>query len=648
MPPVTDNGTAGAGVRSLDKRSVVAAGVFTAVMQTILLREVLAVTGGNELIIGVVLSGWLAATAAGSETGRRFPAGHGSVAVPLLIVFSLCALFAVRGSRLFGRPGEELSPVMILVVASFIAALPALAGGYLFGAWTVASTAPDLYRREQAGTLAGLALVSAAVALSLPHTVIIAVAALPLFFCMPPRWLRFTAGALLLIPLASDHTTAAWKYPVAVTSIETSRDGEIAEARSDGNRVLFVNGRVLVAGFSTPFVEKSVHTPCSMHPHPRKILIINGTAERVEAQKYKGAEVVCMRTDHLPVDGSCSFGDAGMMRGGAPYDVVIVGGGLPETIAQSRVYTVSFLRFLQSLTADSGIVSLTLPFTSEIPDRHDVMVRDIVFSTMRKVFPFVRAMPCEGVTFTGSRVAYALPDTCRVPNGYFVPVILHECTAERIAEANRPPRYHRIHTIAHPQLLYASIDRYIGQFGMQWWIVSAVPVMLTILLFIAIRSGRDTASIGTSGFVAGVFSVAVMLCFQGVYGTVYLHVSLLLLAFAAGLAAGAFVRRFPFSDGVIGIVAAGVLLLFAAIERPPAILFFGGNFIVGALVAAQFVTLTRSSTAVKYAADCAGGIIGMALTSTFLVPYFGISAVAAGILLLKVTVSGWRAVHRDG
>jgi hypothetical protein len=61
-----------------------------------------------------------------------------------------------------------------------------------------------------------------------------------------------------------------------------------------------------------------------------------------------------------------------------------------------------------------------------------------------------------------------------------------------------------------------------------------------------------------------------------------------------------------------------------------------GNAITGFCAAAQFVTRKTTPTPLLYAADCAGGVLGMALAATVILPLVGIPMVAGGIVLIKL------------
>ena len=195
-----------------------------------------------------------------------------------------------------------------------------------------------------------------------------------------------------------------------------------------------------------------------------------------------------------------------------------------------------------------------------------------------------------------------------------------------------------MHTAARPRLLYAALKRYMEQFRIEWWMVAGLPALLFLALLPLFRQSMEALSVGSSGFCAGVFSVAILLLYQSVYGTVYAQLSLLLLSLAGGFTAGCFVRKFPMSDVTIGLLTGGMLFGLSLPDTPPAPLFFIANAAAGFLVSAQFVTRRRTSAGKLYAADCAGGVLGMALASTMLIPVFGLAAVAAGLAVMKTAV----------
>jgi hypothetical protein len=141
--------------------------------------------------------------------------------------------------------------------------------------------------------------------------------------------------------------------------------------------------------------------------------------------------------------------------------------------------------------------------------------------------------------------------------------------------------------------------------------------------------------VGTSGFAAGVYSVALMLLYQFSHGTLYSRIAVLMIALTIGFVLGSRMKRFPFSDGAIGLYAAVTLIVLVTVPFPPLALFCVFHAGIGFLSGAQFVTRRGTSWGGLYAADLAGGVFGMALCSTLLIPSFGVTTVALGLCLMK-------------
>ena len=634
-----------AGALHVDGMAVFVAGAVAAVLQTLVIRELFAVVSGNELSVGITLALWLAATAAGSALGGRYAFLSTNALLVAQVLLFCGGLTLLRAVRLTLLPGAAVSPLLMLPLLAAVAGPGACCCGILFGKASKNRDGNDIYRWEQAGTLAGLAVVSALIWFREANYLIAAA-----IFLLPLPVLRGTAGRVVLAAaivafFASDRTSSAWKYPLPVEKIVYAHEGEVATAAVDGQKVSYVNGSVYAVSYTTPAVEQAVHAPLSMHPLPKSVLIINSSGHYAEAGKYRDADVRCVRFDHFLEDSCCPYGTLARMERWQPYDAVILGCTMPDNLAASRFFTRSFFGEIRKLTGDSGIFSFTLPFQGEYTDEREEKIRSILLNTLRSQFLSVKILPGDGYTFIASGADYPFPDTCRVQNDYFQPVILAQLTPQRLEEANRPAGAFGMHTAAHPRLLLPVLDRYLSRFNLVRWMVVAVPVLLVLLLFPVIKRSADMLSVGTSGACTGIFSVAVLLLYQSLYGTVYARLSLLLLALAAGFAAGCFVKKLPCSDFAVGTVLAGTLAGLSLFQQPPAVLFLGGNAAAGFITSAQFVTRPTRQTGVLYAADCAGGVLGMALASTVLIPQFGAAAVAAGIMAVKLAAgmaARWR------
>ncbi len=617
---------------------VFATGLVTAVMQVVLVREVLTVIAGNEMTVGMVLAIWLAATAAGAGGAQKKTVLSLSDALLVVLIVFAAGLAGIRAVRLFQLPGAAVPPQLLPLLLLVTVVPGAAAGGYIFGVTVKNGEGRNRYSNEQAGSLLGLSLVAIAIWRSVPNGIIAAgvlLLLLPLLHGSIRRGVGIAVVALLFL---TDSSTAAWKYPFPVSRIHYTRDGEVATATVEGEHLTYVNGTLHALSYGTPAVEQAVHAPLSMLPAmPRSILLLNSAGHLIEAQKYRGAEIRCIRLDRLMVDSCCPFGSLAPEMSHGPFDAVLLACSMPDNISTSRYFTRSFFRQIKILTGDSGIFSFTLPFHGEYIDEREEKIRSIIITTLRDVFRYVQVLPGEGFTFLAADADYTLPDSCRVTTGYFQPVVLAGLTAERIAAANRPPSVNRMHTAAHPWLLMPVLDGYLHLFSLSRWLFIALPLLLVMVLLPLTRLSKPVVSVGSTGMCIGVYSTGLIIMYQSFYGTIYSQLPLLLLSLSAGFAAGCRVRQFPYSDlWVGGILGGSLAVLVIYTKEPPVVLFFLCNAVAGYMGSAQFVTRSTRQTGFLYAADCTGGVLGMALAATILIPQFGLGMVAAGIVALKL------------
>lgn len=618
-----------------EERIIFASGAVTAVMQTLLVREVYSVVSGNELVIGIMVAVWLAATAAGSSAAGRLPYMRPQTLLAVMTVLSIGAMVGVRSIRCVLMPGESITLQALSIALVFVEAPLAAVAGLLFATVAREARGAGIYRREQFGTLVGLVVLSCGVMMHLPNYLIAAMALLSVVVLPVGVFCRLVAAVVIVCFLVSDDPTSAWKYPLPVERIIYGHEGEIAHAAIDGKSIMFVNGAVYAVDFPTPAIEQAVHVPLGMLGNARTVLVINNSGHLGEVRKYPGVQTRCIRLDRLFKDSTCACANTDELGRLGRFDAVLLGCGMPESVAASRFFTQSFFRRMRRLVADSGVFSFTLSLSVEALDREEALIRDIVVSTLREEFGHVSVFPGEGVTFVASDVEYPFPESCRVENSYFDNVILAAVSKERLKRANAPLRQRLLHTAAHPRLILVSLDRFMGRFNVRRGTFVVLLIVVAAFLFSLLYRSGETVSIGSSGFCTGVYSVSLLLLFQLMYGTVYMELSLMFMALAAGFAAGCFVGRFPCSDLVLGTVQCATLIFLVALEEPPRLLFFIGNSAAGFLTAAQFVTRGSTQTARLYAADCAGGVLGMALASTVLLPLFGIVPVAVAIFVIK-------------
>jgi hypothetical protein len=106
------------------------------------------------------------------------------------------------------------------------------------------------------------------------------------------------------------------------------------------------------------------------------------------------------------------------------------------------------------------------------------------------------------------------------------------------------------------------------------------------------------------------------------------------------------VRRWM--DAALGAYVALGLAGLVALPAVPTVAFAGYELGLGLLAGLQFALERDEREGVRYAADMLGGVFGMALSSTALIPLLGIGPSAALVAGVKVAAGVGRLCMRPG
>ncbi len=645
-------------------RYMFATGLAAAAVQILFLREYLSVFSGNELVIGIILALWLLATAAGSFAGNRIDFQNRKLLAFLYIVSVILGLCALRAVRLLFQPGAMIQPWYIPLIVILTQSDAAFFGGFTFGRLARRGDGDRLYLMENAGAAAGLLLVSLCILGHTANGIILAVALFlfsiiifsedfisfsvpkkPVFEKVRQSFFFFTGLFLLLAGLVViDPVSVRWKYAHKIDKVLNGYEGEIALSRGEGGNLVFLNNVLYRTDLSLPSIEQAVHLPAAMHTGPLRRALVAGNAGHVEQlRKYDGVSIECLETEPLLANNGCTCGTVETLTPDGPFDLILLGSAMPSNAAAGRFYTLAFFRKMRALAGDAGEFSFTLPLSENFLSSQEKRLKDLLQVTLSRAFRHVMVIPGEGYTFVASDKPLPWPVKPLVKTGYLEAYTLASLTSERLRTANMLDDSLRINTADKPAALLLAQQQWLGLFGLPFvFFLGALAVTFAAAIVVSPRT-RAALSVGTSGFAAGAYSVALLLIYQFCHGTLYSRISLLMIALTLGFALGSRVKRFPFSDIVIGVYASFTLIALVTVSFPPLALFMAFHAGMGFLAGAQFVTRTGTSWGGLYAADMAGGVFGMALCSTVLVPYFGVTAVAAGLGLLKL--AGALAVH---
>jgi len=411
---------------------------FTSIIgQVVLMRELVTIFYGNELVFGFILAVWLVWGAVGSwglgRLAERWRLGRGAFVVGLILasLFLLAQIAFTRAIRniLEITPGAlvGLGP-MVWAILVILAPLCLLLGfQFTLGARLLAQegeTTGGAYVYESLGAVVGGAIFSFFLVLFLdPFQIVLGVGAANLavgaWVTRERRAMPYGLIALLMAALAIPfgtilhHTTLGWQWQDLIFA-QDSRYGRLTVIARDSQRAFFENGLLMFETQST-FPEEVVHFPLLIHPDPRRVLLIGGGVggDLREVLKHPVEEVHYVELDSLVVEAArrylppqeiralddprlrLAYTDGRLYVKGSnqTFDLIIVDLPEPATGQLNRFYTQEFFWEVHDILKEGGILSLGLPSSENYRSPEIVRRNSSIYHTLQSVFADVLVLP---------------------------------------------------------------------------------------------------------------------------------------------------------------------------------------------------------------------------------------------------------------
>ena len=414
-------------------------GSVSILAQVVLFREFMVAGYGVELISVLALGVWMLLNAAGvfMAASRRAAAPNLSAALFLAGLGLVADMVFIRSLRsLAGLPPGTYLPLYVFIPAVVVALVPLCL--FLGAAFQRAADQGILHSRtlaraytvECSGSVFG-GLLSALMlhwgiqnmAQALVCTAITMVVAALAVDRIPGRshgpgfrrrvdilpataagrMSALLAGLCLIALIAGsdklDQAMTRWNHPDLMESLDSGY-GRLTVTRSQGQTVLYQND-VLIADSQSVSAEELVHLACLQHHNPRKVLILEGLAEKLagEAAKHRPSQInqdqinpgqinqveigqieidqveingalIRLTRKYMPADSPESGSQVKIhtyiqdarqyLRSDKAYDLIISGCAEPSTALANRFFTLTFFRECQARLAPGGILGFRL------------------------------------------------------------------------------------------------------------------------------------------------------------------------------------------------------------------------------------------------------------------------------------------------
>lgn len=396
-------------------------GFISSSVQLLMLREMLNITGGYELIAGSFLCSWLIGSALGSALARGLTvSGIGKISLlfttgPLLSIILMLSL-----TRLILSPGETPSFPAGLIF-TFTALLPfCLLSGFTFIKFTEAGkttgqTPGISFSVETAGgILAGIVIsvIGAGILNTYQALLIITFmgitwSLLTFFIKNRTEKLVLKTGVMLLISILILFPPDFFFRQILLKNVKVTETfdtpyGNITRGEYKGEASTYYNQRLITYGSDIAESEEDIHYGMLQTKNPATVLIISGSAKsRInEISKYDIRELVYVERD--PALSSCIETGTGnekvlltvinddalsyIRETPVRFDAVIMLLPPPSSLSLNRYYTFEFFGSVKKIMNEGAVFSCSPGINPNYFNREAVRLYSSVYNSMKAVF----------------------------------------------------------------------------------------------------------------------------------------------------------------------------------------------------------------------------------------------------------------------
>ncbi len=561
--------------------------------QTIILREVLGLYGGQELIIGAVLGIWLVTTGIGSLSARWIytPRPEAcninlrrvivlqtiSVVLPIM---QLVGLRYLRSQYLVGQAVGLLESFLgsLLGTAPYCIISGSLLVGYaLISKEAMAQKkAGSVYLYDTlGGALAGIAFTAMAARVADHAQILLAVLPLSILPALLLRYhgiFRWWHLVLPLVPLqlilatvGSDieRVSIAWLYPKAVFANRVSSPYGVISLTKDGEEVnYYMNGGLVASDSDVIGREELVHYGLSQHINPEKVLVVSGGLNGAlsEVLKYSPKSI-----DYIELDQSLLSFVKGTMAderesdrinfiiddgrkvisaSSNRYDAILLGVPDPDSAQANRYFTYEFFVAAKKALCAGGVLTFSLRGFENYASQDVTAFSSSIYRALKEVFLNVIVIPGARQYFVASdsALSYEIIEALKkrristqyVRPGYISAQLTEErLSSEKLALSMEIEKNSDLRPIA-----WLSQTKYwLSEHGLT--LVAPLAFLFSLIFyFIWIVSSSPSSAlammVGSSGFAGMALEILILMGFQLVAGSMYLEIGLIVSAFMLG------------------------------------------------------------------------------------------------------------------
>lgn len=655
-------------------------GFISSSVQLLLLKEIMNIAGGYELIAGAFLCSWLIGSAAGSAIAPRSPL---SDLGKINLLFSTGPLISLTLmlllSRLFMKPGETPSFLAGIVYTGLILIPFCLISGFTFIKLLSAGKARNYlpgksFSIETAGGIVAgmvISIISAGIldtykSLIIIVTLGISYVILTFYLTGTGKKLLFKSAVLVIsfvfiISSPDRFFRQMLLRGIRVTETHDTPYGNITRGEYHGEISTYYNQRLLIYNDDAIESEEDVHYAMLQTDNPRNVLLISGpvSSRLHEISKYNVDKVIYVERDpaltEIPEqatgEGSAILrilnedAFSYVRKSKENFDAVLMLLPPPSSLSLNRYYTLEFFAEVKMKMNSDAVFSCSPGINPNYLNRESVNLYSSIYNSLKSVFRNV-------IPISGNKLYFIASDKelstsiCRltlekkIMNIYVSPDYLADDLIESRSE--------EVSGLIDSSIKNNSTNLPIGCFFYQSFNLSKnlnekLPAIVLLAAFFALSLKTLKKNNGIMYFsalsLAG-YEIILLLVLQLTIGNMYQLTGLIIAGLMTGLAVGSGMDIPLLKKSQVRKVVLLVLMYIITGLSVEKIMMLNGRFIVtGLLVLSGFFpavitgsffreltspgNLQANSSGV-YSADLAGSAAGFIMFSGLTIPLLGI------------------------
>jgi spermidine synthase len=662
-------------------------------VQVLLIREIMNITGGYELISGVFLGSWLIASAAGAAIASKsvlnnIPRINLIFAISPFVTITLLLLL----TKLFLGTGEVPSFLEGQILTLILLVPFCLISGFAFVKLIITAKQTDTFSpgisfsiETTGGIISGVLLSVLTAGFFNTYELLLIIVLLFLAYTILTFYtqkkkvkilVKFFFAILISAVVLSEPDLYFRQLLLPALSVSETKDtpyGNITKGEYAGEKSIYYNQRLLSYTDDAMEREEDIHYAMLQVEKPGSVLLISGSpgSHFMEIFKYdikklvyveRDPEIVSSVRTNLSKEGTqviIENKDAfRYVRNSAEtFDAIIMLLPPPSTLSVNRFYTTDFFESAKQRLSPSGVFMCTPGQNDNYLNQESVNLFSSVYNSLKTIFRYVVPVAGNKVYFIASdkevSVSFCrLADEKKIENIYvnrsfLADDLIERRSAEIQALMDDGIRQNRA---AFPIACFHFQSYYISRSLNERIPATLLMIMAFVVPFFAVRRNNMLMYFSASA-LAG-FEIIILLALQLTVGNMYQLTGLVIAAMMAGLAAGAGIRIKFMETTDLRIKAVALLIYYVVLALCfNLILGFRGVFAPVLLILLSvifpswltghiFRELTTGNKEVTgpgttYSADLTGSALGFILISGVAVPALGIRN---SIILLAVLI----------